>query len=236
MKALILAGGFGTRLLGNMMFPKPLLEVAGKSILSYIIENLHRAGLTDNIIVSINEAFKDKFETYPVELISEKEKLGSVGAIQFVIDELNINDDLMIIAGDNLFDSELSRFPTDCITVGIFDLRDKVKASRYGVVEIEDGVIKDFEEKPSSPKSTLISTGIYCFPKESLWRFKEYISGNTLKDNMGNFLAWLCKRETLKAHEINGYWFDIGSHEGLREALKFNISYISSFDEHNGCE
>ena len=185
MKALILAGGFGTRLKPYVVYPKALLEVGGKPILSHILENACRAQDLEAILISTNEAFHQQFDSYlsrtkwlkPVQLViepsrSEGQKLGSIGAIQFVIHKLRLSEDLLIIGGDNLFEMDLSAFLQSAKTrtvIGVYDVRDAKVAKECGVVEIDtDGLIKDFKEKPEHPNSTLISTAIYHFPTEVL--------------------------------------------------------------------
>ena len=187
MKAIILAGGYGTRLKPYTSYPKALLEVNGKTILSHILENVCRVKEIESIILSTNEAFRQHFESYlsetswnkPVHLViepskSEGQKLGSIGGIQFVILNLSLAEDLVVIGGDNLFEMDLSEFLQAARSrpaIGVFDVGDEKLAKEYGVVTIEsDGLVKDFDEKPNHPNSTLVSTAIYHFPKRVLLR------------------------------------------------------------------
>ena len=237
MKALILAGGFGTRLEPHIVYPKALLEVGGKPILSHILENACRAEDLEGILISTNEAFRQQFQSYlsrtkwpkPVQLViepskSEGQKFGSIGAIQFVIRELRLSEDLLIIAGDNLFEMELSAFLQSAKTrlvIGVFDVRDEKLAKEYGVVAIDaDGLIKDFSEKPENPNSTIISTGIYHFPKEVLPRISEYLTSGGSKDRLGDFISWLYKRENVYGYILSNRWFDIGSIDRLNAAYR----------------
>jgi glucose-1-phosphate thymidylyltransferase len=235
MKALILAGGYGTRLRPHILSPKALLEIGGKPILSNILENLCRVENIERILISTNETFRQHFESYfsittwlkPVQLViepsnSEGRKLGSVGAIQFVLNKLCLSEDLLILAGDNLFKMALSSFMQSAKTypiIGVFDVLDKKLATEYGVVTIDaDGIIKDFFEKPENPNSTLVSTAIYYFPKEVLNSINEYLSKGGSNDRLGDFISWLYKRMNVYTHIISGQWFDIGSIDSLKAA------------------
>jgi len=235
MKALILAGGYGTRLKPYINYPKALLEVGGKAILSHILENVCRVKEIESIILSTNEAFREQFESYlsvtswhkPVHLViepskSEGHKLGSIGGIQFVIHKLSLSEDLVVIGGDNLFEMDLSAFLRSVRSrpaIGVFDVGDEQLAKEYGVVTIDrDGLVKDFNEKPEHPNCTLVSTAIYHFPKHVLLRISEYLSNGGSKDRLGDFLSWLYKRESVYAYTFSSCWFDIGTVASLKAA------------------
>lgn len=237
MQAIILAAGYATRLYPlteNM--PKPLLNVAGKPIIEHIIEKLEQIGEIKKICVVTN----DKFETYfkkwlenldsskPIEIIndgtkSNEERLGALGDVHFVINTKNINDDLIVVAGDNLFELSLADVhyyfkKRKSNVIVLHDVKDPELAKQYGVVEVNKNVVVNFEEKPLSPKSTLASTGIYMFPKKTIELIKKYIAQGNSPDKTGTFIEWLHKRDKVHSYITDKKWYDIGSIEQLKKA------------------
>lgn len=232
MKVLILAGGFATRLWPlSEKRTKPLLPIAGKPIISHLVEKIPP---DLDIIVSTNEQFKEQFEKwqlkhFPSKKIdilvepskSEKEKKGAIGAINYAVKKHNINDDLLVLAGDNLLDFNLEDFIKNFkgnSLVAVYEIKDKEKAKKFGVVEIKNGEIVDFEEKPNEPKSSVVSTLCYILSKETLSILEEF--SKTDKDNAGDFIAHLVKETPFKIEPFifSGFWFDIGSFEAYLEA------------------
>lgn len=242
MHALILAGGYGRRLYPiTKAFPKPLLLVNKRPIIDYIVEKLEKIDQVDKILVVTNNKFISLFRRWgeqvksrkPIEIINDRTKtletrLGALGDINFVIKKKHLKDDLLIIGGDNLFDQDLNRMiayrkkhRTSAI-VGVFDIRKKSKANQYGVVAVNkaDQIIH-FEEKPKSPKSSLVAMCLYYFPKEKISLFKEYmhVKGKD-HDAAGSFISWLHKKSKVFAFVFRGRWYDIGGHDFYREAQK----------------
>ncbi|AFL95045.1 sugar-phosphate nucleotidyltransferase 2 [Thermococcus cleftensis] len=230
MKILIMAGGYATRLWPiTKDNPKALLPVGNRVILDYILEKVEELGL--ETYISTNRFFEAHFRPYAeergVELIvedtlHEEEKLGTIGAMKKAVDELGL-DDYLVIAGDNLFSFSLEDFlrAYDGRTlIAVYDVGDLNLAKRYGVVVLEGDRVISFEEKPAQPRSTLISTGVYVFPKAVMERIDEYLS-NGNRDSPGYFLQWLLERgEPIKAYRFSEYWYDIGSADSYLEALK----------------
>ena len=241
MKCLILAAGYATRLYPlTKDRPKPLLDVAHKKIIDWIMEKVDPVREVDHIYVVTNNKFLDQFSGWakdseydtPITVISdgtqsEDDRLGALGDISFGIEKLRIKDDLMIIAGDNLFEFDLSRL-IDCFSkqrshilaardIGSIDL-----ARRLGVLSVDEhGQVVDFEEKPDQPKSTLVATLMYIFPKEKLSMISQYLQSKGANDRAGDYLAWLHKVERLDALVFDEPWFDIGSFDQLDEANRF---------------
>ena len=230
MKVLIMAGGYATRLWPiTKDNPKALLPVGNKRIIDYILEKTSELDLP--VYISTNRFFESHFrgiaEEYGIELIvedtlHEEEKLGTIGAMKKALDELGL-DDYMVIAGDNLFSFSLkdflSRF-SDKTLIAVYDVGDLELAKRYGVVVLEGERVVSFEEKPSEPSSTLVSTGVYVFPKRVMALVGEYLhNGN--RDSPGYFVQWLLERgEDIAAYRFSDYWYDIGSADSYLEALK----------------
>ena len=241
MKCIILAGGFAKRLWPlTLNKSKPLLEVSGKPIINYIMEKIDTIDVIDEIFVSTNAkfepAFNEWFEKYkfkkPIKLVieptkSEEEKLGAIAGINFVLENEKIDEECLIIAGDNLFSFEISDIidfyrEKNAPVIAFFDVNNKEKAKLYGIAKIDqNNKIIDFIEKPEDPPSTLASTVCYIFPQAVLSLFSKYLKVSKKRDAPGFFLQWLHKKHDVYAFVFSGYWFDIGSFESLEEARKF---------------
>jgi glucose-1-phosphate thymidylyltransferase len=239
MKAIILAAGYATRLYPlTLNTPKPLLAVAGKPIVEHIIEKISVLPDISNIYIITNRKFHPHFLEWlskydakmPVEIIndgtmSNDDRLGAIGDIDFAVIWKGIDDDLLAVAGDNLFDFSLSEANSffrkrRSDTIVVYDVKDKELASQYGIVGTNEGKIIDFEEKPKSPKSTLASTGIYFFRKQTLDLIRKYIEQGNNPDKTGSFIEWLYKREEVYTYSTDKNWYDIGTHDQLKIADK----------------
>ena len=211
MKVLILCGGFATRLDPITYFmPKSLLPigVAGKPIVEYIIDDLVELGLRD-IILSTNSKFLGHFERWAKDISAKQdvgisfvventfnnnEKFGSIKGIRYAIEKAKIDDDLLVIAGDNFYDFSIKGVIDDMKNykkpvVGLFDIGSVEEAKKFGVVETKDNRISAFHEKPAEPKTTMISTGIYAIPRDMLGSFDDYLKGG----NNTNVPGLFCK-------------------------------------------
>lgn len=242
MQAVVLAGGFAKRLWPlTLDKPKPLLSVAGKPIIEYILEKLDGIEEIDKVYISVNKKFEPYFKEWlqnadfakPLEIVTEpttteEEKLGAVGALGFLLRKKDITDDLVVVAGDNLFDFDMKKFiqghESGFPVVAVYDMEKKEKISKkYGVVVLDEkNIIKEFQEKPAQPASTLVSTGCYFFPKRAVEMIYEYLSSGNNADAPGFFISWLAKQMAVQGFVFNGNskWFDIGNLESYKEANK----------------
>ena len=231
MKAIVLAAGYATRLYPlTKNQPKPLLKIAGKNILDYIVEKMERVEAIGEIIIVTNDKFTDHFEqwkksasyTKQVTIVNDgtttnDNRLGAIGDIQHVIETQQVTDDLMVLAGDNLFDFELTDFvsyfnekETDCITA--YQESNKEQLKRAGVVDLTDtGEVLSFEEKPSQPKSNYCVPAFYLYKKESLPLFKEYLKEGNNPDAPGHFIPYLITHRNVHAYLFEGKRYDIGT-------------------------
>jgi len=242
MKVLLLAAGYATRLYPlTLNTPKPLLLVAGKTVMGYIFDLIESLKEVDEVFIVTNEKFYQNFEDWKQKFPSSKKitvindgtasnetRLGATGDIEFVIEKKNIKDDLLVLAGDNLFKADLSWFTNFCIskkpfiTIGLYDIKDLILAASYGIVSIDkNNKVIDFKEKPAKPESTLAAMCLYFFPKERLDIMKRYRKTDNAKDAPGYFLEWLYKRESVFGCVFKDKkWFDIGDKKSLEEADK----------------
>ncbi len=230
MKGIILAAGYGTRLkeLG-INTPKPLLLIAGKPVIEYIIDRIDN--LVDEIVVVTNDKFyneflewKNKHSNKKITLINDgstcnENRLGGVGDMHFAVNKLNIQEDVLIIAGDNLFEFDISKILTwPGSSIGVIDLKDPAKLSKkFGTILLdENNKIINFEEKPKNPKSALAATLIYYLKKDDVDFLKTFNS----KEDAGLFIISLCERTEVYGTVFNDTWIDIGSPEQYEEANK----------------
>src|SRR5258708_27464585 len=155
---------------------------------------------------------------------SDDDKLGAIGYISLVLTRENLtNNDLLVIAGDNLFEQPLTDFVNAAknwpATVAVHDVGDLEAMKKYGTVTIDDkGVITSFEEKPQKPKSTLAAVALYYYSRQVLSLFTTYLAAGNNPDQPGLFLQWLYTRKPVNTFQITGQWLDIGSKETLEEA------------------
>lgn len=239
MKALILAAGYATRLYPlTKDKPKPLLPVGNKPIIEYIIDKINDIAAVDTIYIVTNDKFSQHFAEWSataqsraaIEIINdgtknEDDRLGAIGDINFVIKNKNITDELLIVAGDNLFDCSLVDFVDFAgNNVGIvsYDIGDLDMATKYGVIAIDTNKqIISFEEKPKEPKSTLVSMGIYFFPKAHVSLIDKYLNREEAKsDEPGNYICWLTENNKVLSYVWGGKWYDIGDLKSLEKADK----------------
>jgi glucose-1-phosphate thymidylyltransferase len=236
MQAIVLAGGFAKRLQPiSTHTPKPLLKVGSKAIVDYVIDKILDVEEVSRILVSINLRFKEQFEEWlksrnlsNASLIvepslREEEKPGAVAALAKITD--SVNDDCLVVAGDNLFTSSLSplmeRFRrTGKTVIGIYNLGDRELAKQYSTISVgSDGRIIRFVEKPREPDSTLIGTAIYILPQSVLPRIREFANSSRDRDSPGRFIEWLHTKEATYGVALEGRWWDIGT---IAEYTKVN--------------
>ncbi len=238
MKCLILAAGYATRLYPlTENFPKPLLEVKDKTILDWIIEDVDSLNIIDEYVVISNHKFASHFENWAkskrqkITVVDDKTtsnetRLGAVKDIQYAIDELKIDDDMLVVAGDNLLDFSLTKFikyakekNTSCI-MRYFE-QDKAKLKKSGIVCIDckDKII-DMEEKPQEPKSNWCCPPFYYYTKADAKLVKVGIEKGCGVDAPGSFIAWLSNCVTVHAMEMPGKRYDIGNLESYEKVKK----------------
>jgi glucose-1-phosphate thymidylyltransferase len=241
MNVLILAAGYATRLYPlTLNKAKPLLSVAGKPMLTWIIDNVRGIAGIETVFIVTNAKFFADFEAWAQNYQSQnpqfrfkiindgsttdENKLGAIGDINLVLTRENVaGSDLLVIAADNLFRESLTDFINYAknteATVGVHEVADIEAIKKYGVVTVDaEGVITNFEEKPKEPKTNLAAIALYFYSKNVLSLFTTYIAAGNNPDQPGLFLQWLYRRKPVKTFQITGQWFDIGSKETLEEA------------------
>ena len=229
MKALILAAGYATRLRPlTDSIPKQLLPVGGRPMVDWILDRVAETS-ADEIHLVTNGRFAPDFEWWAKDkdvrihndgTTSNEDRLGAIGDIQFV----GLDDDLLVIAGDNLFDYSLAEYESwwrerDGSAIGVLDVRDRELAKQYGIVEVdENDRVIGFVEKPEDPPTTLCATATYFYQRDHALLVELYLEEGNPPDQPGNFVAWLHKRAPVYAYRFPGEWYDIGDRAQLLEA------------------
>lgn len=237
----MLAGGYATRLWPiTRNRPKMLLPVGDGTVIDEIFGDLEADDRVDEVFVSTNERFAGEFEAYLAEsdfekptvsvedTTAESEKFGVVGALAQLIDRENVDDDLVVVAGDNLISFDVSEFVDFFAEKGTpalaaYDVGSRERAKSYGLVELEGDRVVNFQEKPENPKSTLVSIACYAFPQETLPDFDEYLSDGNNPDEPGWFIQWLQSRQPVHAFTFEEAWFDIGTPESYLDAVSWYL-------------
>jgi glucose-1-phosphate thymidylyltransferase len=229
MKALILAAGYATRLRPlTDSIPKQLLPVGGRPMVDWILDRIQQTS-ADEIHLVTNARFAPDFERWAEDrdvvihndgTTSNDDRLGAVGDIHFV----GLDDDLLVVAGDNLFDYSLADYEAywrakggSCVAV--LDVGDPELAKRYGIVDVdENDRITNFVEKPEHPPTTLCATATYLYTRGHARLVETYLEEGNPPDQPGHYVAWLHKRKPVYAYRFPGEWFDIGDIGQLLEA------------------
>lgn len=241
MKVIILAAGFAAHLHPlTLTQPKPLLKLAGRPLLEHMLDNLASVEDVDQIHLVSNSVFAENFRGWAHEFRQrsrgpevkitddgardEATRLGAIGDLNLVLENERIDDDILVVAGDNLFSHPLKEFGRYCRergapVLGVYDVESTDIARKYGVVSIDkQSRVTRFEEKPEAPSSTLIGIGLYYYPATFLPRIREYIEGGHNADQPGRLVQWLYPQTPFYAWTVPGIWYDIGSKETLEEA------------------
>ena len=236
MTAIILAAGYATRMYPlTQNFPKPLLEVGGKRIIDHLLDDLVSSGIEKTVVVS-NHKFIDHFEAWGKEKdsiiilddgsIDNDHRLGAVKDIEFAIESAEIDDDIIVLAGDNVLNFSLSSFieygkerKTTCIMR--HEQKDINKLRKTGVIVIDNNdLVLDMEEKPQEPKSNWAVPPFYYYTKEDSLLIKKGIESGCATDAPGSFISWLVRKRPVHAYLMKGERYDVGSIEGYEKIKK----------------
>ena len=232
MRAILLCAGYATRLRPlTENRPKPLLPVGGRPMLDWILDRV--VEVTDDVHVVTNRRFAADFErwsdgrttVHDDGTTSNEDRLGAIGDVRFVLDRIGRDDDLLVIAGDNLFDFSLADYVAwwrgkgVASAVALHDVGDLELAKQYGVASVdEDERVVSLVEKPGDPQSTLCATATYIYHREHVPLVERYLADGNSPDQPGRFLVWLCEREPVYGYRLPGEWLDIGDRTQLLEA------------------
>ncbi|MBO7068181.1 MAG: nucleotidyltransferase family protein [Bacteroidaceae bacterium] len=238
MKCLILAAGYATRLYPlTENFPKPLLKVGDKAILDWLIDDIDGAGLVDEYIVISNHKFAPHFlewaekKQQKVTVVddgtcSNETRLGAVKDIQYAIDTLKLDDDMLVIAGDNVLDFSLQRFvryatekQTSCI-MRYYEANEQ-KLLKCGVVTVDssDRILRMTEKSPT-PETHWCCPPFYYYTRKDARLVQKGIESGCGTDAPGSYIAWLCMQTPVHAMEMPGKRYDIGNLQSYEQVQK----------------
>ncbi len=238
MKCLILAAGYATRLYPlTENFPKPLLPVGEKTILDWLVDDIDSAKEVDEFVVISNHKYACQFEAWAktkkqkITVLDDgtetnETRLGAVKDIQFAIDSLGLDDDMLVIAGDNVLDFSLTKLisyakekKSSCILR--YYEPDENKLLKCGVVTVdENDKILNMTEKSPTPATHWCCPPFYYYTKEDSHRIADGILAGCGVDAPGSFVAWLCKKSPVFAMEMPGKRYDIGTPESYHTVQK----------------
>lgn len=245
MQAIILAGGYGTRLYPlTLNAPKPMVPVGGRPMVDYLLDKLDALWNISEIFIVTNQKFAHVFEIWKekkkrddIVIVNDgttapENRLWSLGDIQFVIDNHTVNEDIILLWGDNFFEDSLAGiievFEKKWDTIALYDVGDIALTKQFNnLLMDEDNHIRAFIEKPENPTSSLCATLVYCFKNNTLWHIKTVIDSGK-SDRAGDLIAYLCTKGGVYGHILKGKWFDIGSMTQLEEAEKWLTEKNSS--------
>ncbi len=248
MKVIVLAAGYGTRM-GELTknTPKPLLPVGGKAIVEHLFEKLTPIESITHYYIISNGKFYQSFKEWELDFHANRNghitldilndhstcnenRLGAIGDIQLVLNTVSFQDDVIITAGDNLYDFDLLEYyrffqKKNCDCIAVIPIHEPEKLKRTGVVEVDsDFRVIGFEEKPAEPKSNFACPPIYFFKQATLGLVKDYLKSGNNPDAPGHFISWLHKQRPVYAYQIKGQRYDVGNPETYQ---KVNEIYAS---------
>jgi len=244
MKVIILAAGYATRLYPlTLTRAKPLLPVAGKPMIDYVLDNLVPVGGIDHVYIVTNAKFAEQFQAWADQYRANKRpldftivndgstddtnKLGAIGDLHLVLTREWVDDDVVVVAGDNLFSEPLTAFSKFCReknapVLAVYDVGNLEEIKKFNAITFDSaGKITFFEEKPKQPTSTVTGIALYYYPRAMLPLIRQYIAEGNNPDQPGRLVQWLYSRTPMYVWAVPGRWFDIGSKEALEEANRF---------------
>jgi len=249
MNVLILAAGYATRLYPlTLTKAKPLLTVAGKPMIEWVLDNLALVPDLEKVYVVTNNKFADDFQAWADGYVksqpklhfkivndgstNDSDKLGAIGDINLVVERENLaSSDLVVVAGDNLFSQSLEGFAAEArkhpAAIATYDVGDLEAIKKYNNIETDsNGVVTHFEEKPQHPSNTITGIALYYYSKEVVPMFGRYLAEGNNPDQPGRFVQWLYKLKPVFAYQVGGTWFDIGSKETLEQANRIFQKFV----------
>ena len=234
MKCLILAAGYATRLYPlTENFPKPLLKVGEKTILDWLIDDVDASGVIDGYYVVSNHKYAEHFYEWAQNkpkitviddgTVDNETRLGAVRDIQLAIDECGIDDDILVLAGDNVLDFSLNSFvdyavakKTSCAMRYFEPEKAKIRKSAMVVIDSDDRILR-MEEKPADPESNWCTPPFYFYAAADAKLIADAIAEGCPVDAPGNLLVWMSARRPVHSMEMPGSRYDIGDIESYRK-------------------
>ena len=244
MKALILAAGYATRLYPlTRNHPKPLLQIGERTILDHFLSNLSGTAI-DAVYIVTNARFaadftawadaavhSNRYPDFTIHVINDgtldnETRLGAIGDIQFVLQKMSVQDDLLISAGDNIYTFAFKDFfsfyaRVKSAVILAHPLHDEERLKRHGIITVDDsGRVTGFEEKPQHPRSNLVAPAFYILHSAALQLLQRYLDEGNNPDAPGHFIGWLYTRAPVYAYIMRERYYDIGTLNAYQEACR----------------
>lgn len=240
MKNIVIAAGYATRL-GDLTknFPKPLLQIGESTILGRMLDDIDRISEVDEHVIITNHKFAPIFDawvekqhyTKPITVVDDgtstnETRLGAVCDLLFAMDKLDINDDMLVVAADNILEFSFREFvdfayakKTSCIMCHQQPSVEKLQ--RTGVIVVDENMkVLNMEEKPQVPKSTWAVPPFYVYLKKDLGLVRHAVEDGCGKDAPGNLAHYMVEHTTMHAWPMSAGRFDIGSLDTYYEAVE----------------
>ena len=244
MKCLILAAGYATRLYPlTENFPKPLLKVQNKTIIDWLIDDIDASGQIDEYVVISNHRFAHYFDTWAttkaqkITVVDDgtetnETRLGAVKDIWFAIQQQKLDDDMLVIAGDNLLDFSLTKFiayakekNASCIMRYYEPSEEKLRKCGVVTIDESDRILR-MAEKPAQPESHWCCPPFYYYTREDARLVEKGIAAGCGTDAPGSYIAWLCTQVPVYAMEMPGSRYDIGNLQSYETVQKTFMGVI----------
>jgi len=255
MKVILPVAGYATRLYPlTENKPKALLPVGGKPMLDIIVQKIDEVQEINEIILVSNDKFAQAFVTWASTCVSDKDlhvindgtksnedRLGSLGDLALALKLKSIEEDILVIAGDNLFGFSLADFVAfaqekNTSAIAVYDVKNLEYAKQFGIVSLNAAqVITEFVEKPSQPTSSLAATMCYYLKKEDIALIETYLAEGNKPDRAGDFISWLVKKKQVHAYTFQQYWYDIGTREQY-DTVSQKFKFSSSLRSHENLD
>lgn len=240
MKNIVIAAGYATRL-GELTknFPKPLLKIGNSTILGRMLDDIDKIDDIDEHIIITNHKFTSFFEDWakkqnynkPITIVDDgtstnDTRLGAVCDLLFAIDKLHINDDMLVVAADNLLFFSFQEFidfakNKDSSCIMCHEQPSIEKLQRTGVIVVDENMkVLNMEEKPQDPKSHWAVPPFYIYLKKDLQLVKNSVADGCGKDAPGNLAHYMVDRTTMHAWPMSSGRFDIGSLDTYYQAVE----------------
>ncbi len=235
MQAIILAAGYATRLYPETKnFPKALLSVGGRPMIDHLVEGILRIGEISCATVVSNDKFYARFADWARERADGRirvlndgttengKRLGSIGDMLFTIETLGIDEDLLVVAGDNYLRIDMNAFYKSFVARGrktqlLGQRTDDIDMlRRFAVAKVDArGKVVELVEKPQEPASDLAIFALYLYPRDIVRKVRAYADEGNIMDQPGYFPQWLSAKEEIYVYATEEACYDIGTPESL---------------------
>jgi len=238
-RALVLAAGWARRL-GPIAerCPKPLLPVAGRTPLDFVVDAADRVPAVTQIDVVTNDGFLAVFEAWAAGRAATRARLavhgngtrradaalGAVGDLARFLARVETAEPFLVMGGDMVFDAslaELAATACDELAIAVYDVGDPARVRQLASVELDaDARVRRFVEKDPDPLGPWAAPALYGLPSNALGEVSDYLAAGGARDNLGHLVEWWLARRTVRGVPLGGRWIDVGTPAEYRRACR----------------